>query len=134
MAAVSSHIKQWTHNRAFLLTIPLEYPDWLVTVSFYVALHAVDALLAYDKISPTSHAYHNAVALKTNRYAEIRRGYMPLYNLCRAARYLADPDQWIPSSKIQAQVIESYLRPIENSVEKLIKQELSLPPILITPK
>jgi len=47
----ADHITQWKHNRAFLATIPPDYPDWVVTVAFYVALHAVDALLAHDKVT-----------------------------------------------------------------------------------
>lgn len=69
MEAIQSHIVQWKHNRGFLLTISANYPDWVVTASFYVALHAVDALLSFDKINPTNHAIRNAVLLKTNRYS-----------------------------------------------------------------
>jgi hypothetical protein len=131
MPGIQSHIQQWKHNRAFLLTIAPEYPDWLVTAAFYVALHAVDALLASDKISPTTHAFRNSVLLKTNRYTEIRRGYMPLYNLSQTVRYLADPGQWIPADRIQPDVIQRCLSPIEKSVQKLIGQDLALPKLEI---
>ena len=45
MANPSKHLDQWKHNRAFSSEISGAYPDWIVTVAFYVALHAVDALL-----------------------------------------------------------------------------------------
>ncbi len=131
MDPIQNHIAQWKHNREFLLAISPDYPDWLVTVTFYVALHAVDTLLRFDKINPTTHAFRNAVLLRTNRYMEIRGGYMPLYNLCRTVRYLADPSGWIPFARIQSDVIERRLYPIERSVQKLTGQSLSLPKIVI---
>lgn len=120
------HIQQWKHNRDFLATISPQYPDWMVTVSFYVALHAIDTLLAHDGVKVTNHDGRNRALIQTNRYQFISSKYLSLYNLCRTIRYLADPIQWVPLEKIEADVLKRYLYPIEQSVQKLIKQDLRL--------
>lgn len=131
MATSDDHITQWKHNRAFLSTILPDYPDWIVTACFYVAVHAIDTLLAHDKIYPTSHDYRNAVLSKTNRYSAIYKAYNPLYSLSRTIRYFADPRSWIRIEDIQPQIIERYLLPIEKSVQKLINKNLALPKIVL---
>jgi hypothetical protein len=131
MASSQSHIDQWKHNRAFLATIAPAYPDWLVTVAFYVALHAVDALLAHDKVSGvTSHDGRNRTLMNTNRYAQIWKHYQTLYDLSRTVRYLAAPAKWIPADQVDAQVLRRNLYPIERSVEKLMGQTLPGGPVV----
>ena len=91
------NIAQWKHNRAFLQAIPPDYPDWAVTVTFYTALHAVDALLDHDKFpGVTSHETRNGALMRTNRYTKIWESYQPLYGLARTMIYLADPQRWVP--------------------------------------
>ena len=120
------------HNRAFLSTIQPAYPDWLVTVAFYVALHAVDALLTYDNVAGvTSHSARNETLLRTNKYLAVRKCYMPLYDLSQTVRYLADPTKWVPASEIEKNIINRLIYPIEKSVENLMKQDLKLPPIIL---
>lgn len=127
-----AHLRQWKHNRAFLGSISSEHPDWIVTVAFYTALHAVDALLAADKVRAiTSHDARNDVLYRTHRYKNINRAYQPLYGLSRTVRYLADPAKWVPSKDIETHVFRSYLYRIERSVCKLLNIEeeepLSMP-------
>src|ERR1035437_4117306 len=93
---VQDHINQWTHNRKFIETINPEYCDWIVTVTFYSALHAVDALLLDDKVTVTSHDSRNRILSQTNRYKKINSAYYPLYDLSRTIRYVADQAQWVP--------------------------------------
>jgi hypothetical protein len=131
MANRESHIKQWKHNRAFLSTISQDYPDWIVTVCFYVAVHAIDTLLANDGIYPTNHDTRNEVLFKTNRYLAINRVYIPLYSLSRTVRYFADPKAWIRIEDIQPRVLGNYLYPIEKSVSHLASLDLSLPKIIL---
>lgn len=62
MADPAKHITQWKHNRAFLNSVPPAYSDWIVTVTFYVALHAVDSLLEFDNVDRVhSHETRNRV-------------------------------------------------------------------------
>jgi len=63
--------------------------DWLITASFYVAVHCVDALLADRGIHPRNHPFRNnqvgAMFGRTN-WTVFNR-YMKLYNRSRQARY-----------------------------------------------
>jgi len=129
MADKPSHINQWKHNRLFLESIEPQFHDWIVTAAFYTALQAIDALLAHDNVVVTNHEGRNRALHLTNRYEFINQKYMPLYGLARTVRYFADPGKWVPASKVQKEVIERYLYPIEKSVQKLIGQDLALPPI-----
>ena len=99
---------------------------------FYVVLHAVDALLAHDNVQGvTSHDARNTVLVRTSRYQQIRKHYLPLYDLSQVVRYLADPGKWVPSEQIDQNVVTRYLYPIEKSVQKLIDQDLDLRPLVL---
>jgi len=118
--SVQHHLNQWRHNRTFLESIDPAYPDWLVTASFYTALHVVDALLLHDHVtSVTSHDTRNRILGQTNRYKKINSHFYPLYDLSRTVRYLADHQQWVPFSKIESEVFKRFLYPSETSVRKL---------------
>lgn len=126
----ADHIRQWHHNRAFLRTIEPEFPDWAVTVSFYTALHAVDALLKHDKVPGiVSHETRNATLGRTNRYKKIWKVYQPLYDLSRTIRYLARPARWVAWEKVEGEVFRRYLYPLEASVQKLMGKQEQLPRI-----
>jgi len=132
MANSQSHISQWKHNRKLLAQVPAEFSDWQVTIAFYVALQAVDALLAFDKVTRVnSHEARNEVLLRTKRYQKINEKYVPLYDLSRTVRYLAEPARWIPAHRIQKDVINRYLRPIETSVQTLMSADLQLPELVL---
>ncbi len=131
MATTSDHLRQWRHNRELVSRIPPTHPDWIVTVSFYTALHAIDALLAADKVSRiVSHAARNSVLTQTNKYAHLAKTFLPLYDLSQTVRYLADPAAWISFDSVEREVFRRYLYPIENSVMRLLKtSEMSADPI-----
>lgn len=134
MAEKSPHLRQWLHNRRFVQTIDPEFPDWIVTAIFYTALHSVDTLLMHDHVrSITSHDARNNVLMRTNRYRRIWQAYQPLYSLSRTVRYLANPHVWIPANRIQVNVIDRYLAPIEKSVRKLANVDVTMPEINIRP-
>ncbi len=122
MANIQSHMSQWVHNRSLLEHIPAKYPDWIVTVAFYTALQAVDALLAYDNVTAYSHDVRNTTLKQTNRYEHIWKHYYPLYDLSRKVRYLAAPAQWVKYQDIDKNVLRKYLYPIEKSVKTLTKE------------
>lgn len=133
MANIQNHITQWELNRKLLSRLDAEFPDWIVTISFYVALHAIDALLEHDKVEGiASHDARNEALKQVNRYKHIYQHYRPLYDLSRRVRYLADPVKWIPFEKIESHVMCGYLYPIENSVIRLANLELKLGPVALT--
>jgi hypothetical protein len=132
MATSQQHINQWTHNRAFLQTISPEFPDWAVTASFYTALHAVTSLLVHDGNSTvTSHESRNTILAANRRYQKIWESYQPLYGACRTIRYFAEPRRWVTWERLDKDILRRYLYPIEQSVQKLIGQELNLSAITL---
>jgi hypothetical protein len=132
MATKDEHIQQWKHNRAFLTELPPSYPDWLVTVAFYAALHAVDSILAHDRVARiNSHDARNDVLYRTNRYSAIQLKYQPLYTLSRTVRYLANPSAWVAADQVQKNVVERYLYPVERSVQRLMGTDLGLPSLTL---
>ena len=130
MASTTDHLNQWEHNRRLLTRLEPEFPDWIITVTFYVSLHAVDALLAHDNVTRiVSHDARNDTLKRVNRYQQIYRHYRPLYDLSRRVRYLAKPAEWLPAAEIETGIFGRYLYPLETSVAKLTSFDLAKPPI-----
>lgn len=133
MDRTSQHINQWKHNRELICQIPCEYPDWIVTIVFYTALHAVDALFAYKKIEgKINHKLRNEMLMTTHQFEAIRNAYLPLYDLSRTVRYLANPAKWIPIDEISTRAF-SKLYGVEASVQKLMGKALNLPKLTLLP-
>ncbi len=128
MPTPEQHINQWRHNRSFLATIPSNYPDWIATVSFYVALQAVDALLAKSKHTHTSHSSRNEILQTTHTYQKIWNHYHPLYQLSRTIRYSADPSKWIRIENIESQIWVRNLYEVEKSVRNLLNKDSAIFP------
>lgn len=103
----------------------------MTTVAFYAALHAVAALLAHDGVTADSHAARNAALRRVRRYEQIERHYIPLYFDSQDARYSADPSKWTPAGRLQREIVEGRLYPIERSVQKLIGRDLQLGPVRV---
>lgn len=132
---MDKHIAQWKHNRELLHQLPLSHPDWIVTVVFYTALHAIDALLRFDEVpAVTDHANRMRALTRANRYRKVYQHFHTLYTLSRTVRYMADPAAWIPPGDVNDNVLKRHLYPIENSVQKLMKTDLSLPLIVLKEK
>ena len=73
-----------------------DFPQWVVTIAFYKALHIVEAVFAGDPKSTQAHTddHHsrNRVLKRDRRYEKLWRHYRPLYNDSLIARYLRDND------------------------------------------
>jgi hypothetical protein len=132
MATSSQHILRWKHNRELIPKIPNDYSDWIVTVVFYTALHAVEAVLAKDGLDITSHRDRNKLLSTTGRYEYIRKHYMQLYSLSQTTRYMVQPESWIPYKEITDNVIKRYLYPIEKSAKKLLSADFELDAIVLS--
>ena len=130
MATFEDHLKQWAHNREFLQSVSLKYPDWIVTATLYTALHAVEALLTADKAKERSrHQDRFEILQGEKRYESIYNSYHVLYDLAHVTRYSANPGRWVKENRIQPQIIAGMLYPIEKSVRKLLSERN--PPILM---
>ncbi len=131
MATLDEHLAQWRHNRDLLPTLDPAYPDWIVTVTFYAALHAVSGLLLHDGVPARTHAAVNATVRDVRRYQQVRRFYLPLYEKSQDARYSADPAKWVATDQLQRLIIERHLYPLERSVQKLLARDLQLPAVTL---
>ena len=131
MSSVQEHLDQWAHNRLFLSTVRPDFPDWIITVAFYTAIHAVESLLTADDISPrSSHSDRMEILKHGRRYQKIYERYRLLYEICHVTRYSAQPSRWYPRDQIKTDVIEGMVYPIETSVRKLLAA--SKPPVAMT--
>lgn len=121
MATIQEHLGQWQHNRKFIATIDPEFPDWMVTVTFYAAMHLVEALLTADGAKDRSrHQDRFQILQHEQRYQKVYESYHVLYDLAHVTRYTATPARWISIERIKSEVIEKLLYPIEKSVRKLL--------------
>jgi hypothetical protein len=126
---IDAHIAQWKHNRSLIPQVPATHPDWIVTVAFYVAVHAVDSVLEFEESPACNHETRFKAIAKINRMRKIGELYHPLYDLCRKIRYTADPNQWIRPENIYKYVIKGYLLPLERSAINLLGKTIDLPEI-----
>ncbi len=126
---IELHIRQWVHNRSLIGLVPASHPDWIVTVAFYSAVHAMDAALAFEDVITWNHETRFEAIAGINRLAKARKLYHTLYDLSRKVRYSGDPNSWIAPGDIEAKVVRGHLLPIEKSIEGLLGQDLKLPPI-----
>ena len=90
MATAAQHSHQAAHNENFLGSIdPTRFPDWVVTVAFYKAVHLVEGLLVRKGRGTTNHSQRNQVLKR--QFVTVWREYRPLYNQSRVARYWCVP-------------------------------------------
>jgi hypothetical protein len=86
MATASAHERQATRNQQFLDSIDKTlFPDWVVTVAFYKAVHLAESLLVRKGRRSGSHVQRNGILKR--QFPSVWMQYHPLYNQSRAARY-----------------------------------------------
>ncbi len=110
-------------------TITDDYADWMVVVVFYTALHAVETLLANDRITVIAgHTARNQTLKSVNRYKQVWTHYRPLYDAARTARYDPTPTAWLPVQAIKSRLVVD-LYALEKSVQKLTGSTTQLDPV-----
>lgn len=110
-----------------------EFPQWVMTVAFYKALHIVEAILAADPESSRQHTddhgQRNQLLKTTKRYHFIWEHYRPLYNDSLIARYLREDSdapicdvfsKYLPPKKIQETHLNHHLVQIIKSGRRLL--------------
>ena len=106
MASFEEHINQAKNNLAFLSKVnetSQSQWDWQVTISFYSALHLINAHIAitaehhyrsHEAVNNAISPFNQTSIVKLTE--ELYTSYMKLQNLSRRARYLCHED---PSNK-----------------------------------
>jgi hypothetical protein len=59
MAVEQAHVLKAKANEDFLGTIDDRYPEWMVTVAFYKAVHLVEAVFAREGVHSQGHVDRN---------------------------------------------------------------------------
>jgi hypothetical protein len=128
MASRQQHQAQWEHNRLFLKSIidRSDVSDWITTVTFYTALHAIQVLLIKDGFDRAhTHEARYEVLLSERKYKSIRIDYKALYDASRAARY--DCSGWLKASDVRDDLVSRRLLQIENHVIRQAQLRVTLP-------
>jgi len=106
MGDVSAHTRKAKHNEAFLMLVQKfdslqkpSFPDWLVTVAFYIAVQYVDAKLAQEGKHPGNHPERNHFVATLLRH--LGKDYFFLKNKSERARYIPDSEKYISSSTVK---------------------------------
>lgn len=109
MGAAAAHQRKASHNKNFLDVIlrndpgpSFTYPDWIITVAFYIALHHVDAKLA--SLSPALHPRgHPERRTLVSVYLppDVARDYLFLESKSKLARYVPDSEKRISDNMVK---------------------------------
>ena len=97
---MNTHIDKAKHNEEFIKLIKEhgknDYNDWVITISFYAALHYIKAFLKYRKVAVGFS--HNQIDAQINPDSKTAKAKLPskiysayheLYRSSRNARYTA---------------------------------------------
>ncbi len=114
MATEGEHQNKADHNRVFLATIDsTRFPDWVVTVFFYRAVHLVEVLLVRNGHYGGSHIRRNNVLKR--HFPNVWRDYRPLYSYSRIARYWC-----VTFDQAVLPYIERRLHRVERTITRLL--------------
>ena len=84
------HLRQAGTNARLLADLQLrgiDYPDWVIVVAFYTALHAVDGHLDSRGVHPKKHSERNSEVARDVSLRAVSPDYLRLYWESRRARY-----------------------------------------------
>jgi len=93
---IQRHVEQSQHNEDFLQKILAHFPnytDWIITITFYIAVHRVQAALLKDyNLYPDRHEHPNMRRSRNKLVQILYPAYWPsyyiLYHESRKARYV----------------------------------------------
>jgi hypothetical protein len=119
MPKASHHQTKAENNRKFLSTISIDdYPDWVVVVAFYTAVHRVEQLRAATG-DGHSISHEDRLAYVQHKHPTIHTAYQILQNASMLARYQSNPDFFnaFQPDAIKDRLVGQYLVQIEKYVE-----------------
>jgi hypothetical protein len=118
MPSADQHRKKAESNRKFLDTISLDdYPDWVVAVAFYTAVHLVERLRAISGHGDST-GHEDRMAYVQEFHAAIHTAYHVLQNASMLARYQSNATFFgqFQRETIAERLVGVYLLEIENYV------------------
>lgn len=128
MASFNEHLDQARHNYSFslfLCSASDKFFDWKVTVNFYISVHLINALLAYEK--DAHYRRHKDVEIAINPFngecavpKNIYLSYKKLHNLSRRSRYLIHEDDHMYPENNAHQTSENHFKKSNNRLREII--------------
>jgi hypothetical protein len=113
MGTAAEHQTKARHNSAFLSSISDEYPDWLATAAFYVAVQLIEQLLAKRNLHSADHHQRNTRV--RSDFQAIHKSYKALYNASLIGQY--DPLQdALPIDQVRNVLISRHLEAVRSFV------------------
>lgn len=127
MPSRDNHLQTAQENFAIVRSMILANTPplaWSTTITFYTALHLVEACFAVDNIHAESHDARHNYLKRTTKYQAIWRNYQPLLTFSLTCRYLSDENgsaeqlaqRHLGVAGVREKVIGHYLRRIDRSV------------------
>lgn len=116
MASEAAHLLKAEHNQKFLDTLDDAYPDWLLTVGFYKAVHLAEALFARRGYHSHSHEERNR-KLRAE-FPAIWQEYKPLYDNSKLVRY---SQRSMPAALVRSEYLGKRLV----AVQQLVSADLA---------
>lgn len=135
MPSESDHLVLAAHNQDtvdFLLTGGDRFPDWVVTVAFYKALHLVDAML--DRLEGkhgVDHRTRSTILRGNRRYLNVLKHYNALKEASVVARYLSARRgprsyrtfaDYCPPQRVKSEYVDGRLKELQKSIDRLCKK------------
>lgn len=129
MPAFNDHIDQANENLGFLEYLNLNcdgsFLDWKVTVSFYVAVHIINAHLSKHGLQYRSHSLVQEAINPRNQFTiakvsePVYLAYRKLQGLSRRSRYLVN--EKAPASTTASKIYETHINKSIRHLEVLLK-------------
>ncbi len=131
MPSEQAHIALANRNQQaidYLLAAKDPFPEWVVSIAFYKALHLVEAVLSRDGAHTATHEDRERVLKSTHKYEFIYKHYGVLKRASLIARYLkinggqelSSFAQYMTIDQVKAQLLALRLKPIEQSVRRML--------------
>jgi len=137
MATEENHIALANKNHQtleYLLLDETSHPEWIATISFYKALHVVEAVFSNDS-NVRSRTNHNSRLdeLKARSvYHPIFKHYRVLWQASTVARYLYDQStscgysrftDYLPAKDVRKKLVKRRLRSVEQHCKKFLSEK-----------
>ena len=130
----AEHIQLALHNIKVIdhLRTKPEFCDWTATVTFYTALHIVEAVFFYarrhnNKRHGSNHETRESILKGTRSYQKIYQHYRPLQSASVIARYLYRLDgkgetfqDYMSAVKVRDKLIKYHLAALIKSASKFL--------------
>lgn len=136
MPIAEDHIELANKNHEaleYLLHEADHYPEWVVTVAFYKALHVVETVFCEQDGHHCEGHNSRLEKLKSSRYSKLHKQYRPLWAASTVARYLHDRDankpystfaDYTPPDEVKRQFVEKRLYRLEQEAVTFLGEPL----------